>query len=133
MRVRADGSVVVLGTRGTTDFDLETVSYDATGGFEWARRLGGEGVDLAGALTVDDGGLAYVTGVNGLEWPENDAVTASYDRAGNLRWRTRANIEGQIERPAGIAVLGDGTLAVTGDYFDPERLEDVFTLRYRQP
>jgi hypothetical protein len=132
MRVRADGSVVVFGTGGTTQLELATVSYDGTGQLEWARRFG-SGNDMAGALAIDDAGRAYVTGERGVGMPDNDALTASYDRDGRLRWRSRTHGSSLAELPVGIAVLDDGTVTVTGDRFDPDRLEDVFTLRYRQP
>ena len=133
MHVRADGSVVVLGTGGASNADFATLSYSPAGELEWARSLDSGGTDLAAAIAVDEAGRAYVTGVAAIGQPDDDALTASYDREGHLRWQARTDVGSQSERPGGIALLDDGTVIVSGDYFDPDRLEDVFTLRYRQP
>jgi hypothetical protein len=133
MQVRPDDSVVVLGTTGGSDPDFITMSYGPDGHSEWTRTYDSGSVDLASALAVDADGNAFITGVASIGMSGNDAFTASYDRTGEVRWRSRQDVDSQSERPVGIAVLPDSTVAVAGDYFDPSQLEDVFTMRYRQP
>ncbi len=72
------GNVYITGIlQGTVDFDpgpgtftlasagsqdIYVCKLDATGNFVWAKRIGGAGVDIGQAITVDGAGNVFVTG-----------------------------------------------------------------------
>src|SRR4051812_39578010 len=44
------------------DYDIFIAKYDNTGMVVWAKRLGGEGVDMPTNIIRDNGGMIYFTG-----------------------------------------------------------------------
>ncbi|MGB3965743.1 MAG: hypothetical protein WBO45_03365 [Planctomycetota bacterium] len=141
---RADGSCYVAGAfAGTADFgsaaptmlaaagvrDGFVAHFLASGTLAWVQRLGGSGDDHVAAVAVDPAGGCAVTGhfhasatfgpapavTTLLSAGLADLFVASYQESGALRWATRAGGPGQ-DSGLGLAVLADGSCAVTGGF-----------------
>jgi len=161
--VAVDGSGNVYATgyfHSTADFDPDPVDtfnlvaagsadgfvlkLDATGGFLWADRLGGNtGFDEGIGVAVDGSGNVYATGyfqgtvdfdpgtgVSELTSAGTDDVfVVKLDTAGGLVWADR--LGGTLsDRGAGVAVDGSGNVYATGRFmgtadFDPDPVDTV--------
>ncbi len=143
----ANGNVYVTGNfSDTADFnpggsggrltavksaDVFLAKYDASGGFLWAKAMGGKGADGAYGVAVDGSGNVYLTGFMQSDTADfnpggsggrltsagsYDAFLAKYDADGNYLWAKSmggsANDEGK-----GLAVDRGGNAYVTG-YFN---------------
>jgi len=119
--VSPDGSKVFvtgMSVGSGTDFDYETVAYDAaTGKLLWASRYDGpgNGADQATALGVDpDGSKVFVTGYSTGAGSGYDYATIAYDAAtGNELWVKRYDVHGDYSLALGISPDGS-RLFVTG-------------------
>jgi len=84
------GNVYLTGkSRGANgDDDWATIKYNADGAEQWVDRYNGPANDddYATALTIDDSGNVFVTGVSyGLD-SYRDYATIKYDSAGTRQW-----------------------------------------------
>jgi len=95
---------------------------DSSGGIAWTSYLGGEGGDLANALTVDHEGNILVAGStwsNGFRGADDaasggsDVFVAKVSPTGSLLWATRFGGSGD-DRGWGIATNSTGDVFVTG-------------------
>ncbi len=83
----------------------------------WVRRYNGpgNGVDKAYALTVDNSGNIYVTGLSAGSGTGKDYLTIKYNAQGNQLWVARYNGPGNVDDEAyAIAVDNLGNVYVTG-------------------
>jgi hypothetical protein len=117
------GGVYVIGeaTRPVTGRDLLTMRYDAAGTLLWARTYDGgtNGSDFSNTMAVHPAGGVVITGVSPGADTDDDAVTISYDAAGNELWAQR--YDGAAHRDdyaIGVAVSAQGAVAVTGSSED---------------
>ncbi len=82
------GNVYVTGQSMGMDsgYDYATIKYDTNGNQLWVSRYDGpnSGHDEANAITVDDLGNIYVTGIS-----EGDYMTVKYDSNGSEQWVVR--------------------------------------------
>ncbi|MBD2705868.1 hypothetical protein IC229_35045 [Spirosoma sp. BT702] len=138
---------------GTADFDPGPASYpltsvggqydifisklDASGGFQWAKVMGGSQDDFGTSVTVDGSGSVYTTGnfadiadfdpgpgeINLTSAGNADLFLSKLDATGNLVW---AKSLGGVGEDAGLSVTvdGSGNVYMTGDFrgtvdFDP--------------
>jgi hypothetical protein len=89
----ASGNIYVSGRSpaASTGDDYATVRYDSLGTEQWVRRLSGTGScgGLPTAITLDQDGNAYVSGVNSINSWISEYVTAKYDSAGTEQWNNR--------------------------------------------
>ena len=56
------GSLAPITTTGTHDYDIFVAKYSATGVETWAKRYGGNSIDIGRKITVDAAGFVYLTG-----------------------------------------------------------------------
>ena len=82
------------------EYDVFVAKMDADGNWQWATKAGGSDMDYGSAITIDDAGNTYVTGLfqetssfgsysitsNG----EYDIFVAKMDASGNWQWATKA-------------------------------------------
>jgi len=132
------GGAGTLTTAGSNDAFL--AKYDASGGFLWAKNIGGNSVEWSYDVAVDGSDNVYVTGysvsatvdfdpggsggvVNAAGTAE-DVFLAKYDAGGNYLWaKSMGGDEGDVGRS--VAVDGRGNVYVTGKFssataeFDP--------------
>jgi PKD repeat protein len=122
----AFGGTANLVANGT--IDMAVAKYDGTNGNHlWSKRFGGEYDDAASAVAVDGSGNVYLTGYfrgtadfggGPLSVPfttDLDVFIAKLDPGGNHLWSKNFTNDGN-ERGYGIAVDGNGNVAITG-YF----------------
>ena len=93
--------------------DYLTVKYNTSGVRQWQKRYNGPGSgdDKPRAISVDDGGNVYVTGISDA-YPgyaiDNDVATVKYSSQGSLLWTAR--YDGNIVREdAGNAIKVDAS------------------------
>lgn len=172
--VDADGNIYITGRfQGTVDFDPSSstanlsssagtwdifiAKYNASGAYQWAKRMGGSYDDLGYSLSLDGSGNIYVTGffqyiadfdpssstANLASAGNWEIFIAKYDPLGNYLW---ANSMGGASHDIGysLSVDGSGNVYVTGIFagtvdFDPSSatanltsagLYDVFIAKY---
>ena len=136
--VSPDGSkVFVTGQAGGSDYDWETVAYDAATGTQlWAKRYDGpaHSPEGANALGVSpDGSKLFVTGPSAGSGSDFDYATVAYDAAtGTQLWVTRYNGPANFEDSAkALGVSPDGSsLFVTGSSFGSGSRSDYATVAY---
>jgi hypothetical protein len=67
-------------------YDAVVASFDAGGGFRWAKTVGGAGTDWSGGIAVGDDGRIYASGTWGRDGTgsddESDFFVASFDADG---------------------------------------------------
>jgi hypothetical protein len=121
--IQLDG--VMLTAQG--DVDAFVGATDVTGGWTWARRIGGDGPDLARGIAVDPAGATYVFGhFEGNLVPEpgegepvdavgaSDLVLSKYDIDGGLSWRRVWG--GAGEEQARDLIFVDGAVVGVGEF-----------------
>jgi len=116
------GNVYITGeSYGTTDYDMATVKYNASGVQQWAMRYNGpaNGADGASAIAVDDFGNVYVTGYSDGDvnpvFRQDDYVTIKYNAAGVGQWAKRYDGPSNFhDVPHAIGVDTAGYVYVTG-------------------
>jgi hypothetical protein len=112
-------------TSSSSNPDIFTAKYDASGNVLWAKQAGGSSGDFGRNISLDANGNTYVTGefegtatFGSTTFTSSGAVdifVVKYDASGNALWAKRAG--GKLEeRASGIAVDGSGNAYVTG-YF----------------
>ncbi len=122
------GTVTALTTDGAGDLylggyfgagsgsDYMVLKFSNAGALRWTRRYDGpaQGVDIAAALAVDDGGTAWITGFsvgsNGLY----GYLTLRYSSDGTLLWERRYDPAGGPGLATALALDGRGNVVVTG-------------------
>ena len=140
--VDAHGATYVTGTsRGHGYYDILTVKYAADGRERWTARFSGGKDDSARAAALDPAGHLYVTGTShGGPRRWLDYVTISYDlETGEVQWS--AHYDGQsghgppktaLDRPAAIALDGNGNVYVTGASRGEKSGYDYATVKYNR-
>lgn len=84
---------------------------------QWAGSYNSptNGSDDPVAMTVDNSGNIYVTGVSSTSTTANDFITIKYNSEGIQQWASRYhNPDGQDDNVRGIAVDASGNVYVTG-------------------
>jgi uncharacterized delta-60 repeat protein len=133
------GNVYVTGDINSleTQIDYATVKYNSAGDELWAARYTGPeyGLDQANALTLDNSGNVYVTGVSYYsETQYCDYVTIKYNSAGVEQWVARYNGTGDDADVANaIALDNAGNVYVTGSSFGSGTGYDYATIMYSAP
>jgi len=97
--------------------DVFAAALSSDGVLRWNTFLGSSDSDLGGAITVDDSGAVYVSGVSGDTWgspvsPHSggmDGFVAELDNSGVYQWHTFMGGAGDDDA-GGIAVGGDKTV-----------------------
>jgi len=136
LAVDGDGNVYVTGwsTGLTTDLDYTTIKYASNGDTLWIRHYdgGGNGIDQAFALAVDDSGAVYVTGQSIDSGGTNyDYATIKYSPNGDSVWVRRYNGPGNgFDRAIAIGVDGNGNVYVTGWSIGSGTSYDYATIKY---
>lgn len=147
--IEVDGSQNVYVTgwfEGTSDFDPGTGTHNITsnglddvylmklnssGGFEWARAIGGSLIDLAYDIQVAHDDFVYVTGYfagiadfNGGPATKNDTAFGSkdcfavkYDKYGNYIWNTHVGGTGDHAYAKSIRVSAGNEVYMSGEFY----------------
>src|SRR5258706_6982701 len=118
MTVDKSGNVIVTGksSNGLND-DYATVAYSGGGTALWTNRYNGpgNGTDKPQAITVDDGGNVFVTGLSVGTSSSYDYATIKSSNTGMPLWTNRYNGKAnQEDWPYSIAVDRTGNVFVTG-------------------
>jgi hypothetical protein len=127
--IACDASGIYVTGRSNSGFT--TIKYDFDGDEQWVKTYtGGVGSDAAAALILDAAGNVYVTGPSDGSGTNADYATIKYDAAGNELWVRRYDGPESVfaqdyDRPAAIAVDGNGNVFVTGNSSD-----DFGTVKY---
>ncbi|MDQ3123834.1 MAG: SBBP repeat-containing protein, partial [bacterium] len=90
----ASGNVYVAGQTASSGFtagveDLVLQKYDSSGVEQWTKTWGGDGSDIANAVTTDTSGNVYVAGRTnsiGFMVGSDDLVLQKYDSSGVEQW-----------------------------------------------
>ncbi len=125
---------------GSTDAFVSKL--DASGGFIWAKSIGGKGVDAGYSLTVDGDDKVYVGGwfndtidmdpglavkkvapwgyscCNGAFYPSRDVFVLKLDVNGDYEWHFAIQSEEGSEQLHSINMDPDNNLYVTGSFGD---------------
>jgi hypothetical protein len=113
--------------------DYLTIKHYPNGDTAWARTYNGQAdsSDYAAAITTDDSGNVYITGVSygsGTGW---DYGTLKYYPNGDTAWVRRYNGPGNgLDQPTAIAVDLFGKTYVTGYSEAGDAYQDYATVRY---
>ncbi len=148
MTTDSSGNVYTTGTfYSTVDFDpgagtAELVSggnvdvfifkLNSSGGFVWAKRVGGTGNDQVYSIDSDTSGNIYVTGhfqntvdfdpgagtTNLVSGGGDDIFVLKLDSSGNFVWAKQMGGAG-TDRVASVAVDSSGNVYTTGLFYDP--------------
>lgn len=124
------GNVYVTGTIGSVGSEVNyvTIKYNSTGAQQWDAQYGGPGswYAEAKALTIDDSGNVYVTGMSA-----SDYATVKYSAAGVQQWAVRYNGPGNRDDFANaIAVDTSGNVYITGENVGSGTSSDYATIKY---
>ncbi len=135
MAVDHMGNIYVTGTSAGTEtyFDYLTVKYYPDGETAWVRRYNGPGndMDAARAITADDSGNVYVTGVSYGNGTLSDYTTIKYLPNGDTAWVRRydgppSHNDGALD----IAVDDSGNVYLTGYSSGLGTGRDYATIKY---
>jgi hypothetical protein len=141
--VDGTGNVIVAGQFSGTTTGLESpainptsngssdgivIKYNASGGSQWAQRIGGSSVDYLRAVAVDGSGNVVVVGTfagttTGLSSPASnvtsggyyDAVVVKYNASGESQWAQRFGGSGG-DHLNSVAVDGSGNVLAVGRF-----------------
>jgi len=110
-------------TAYTSGGDAFAAKLTSAGALTWNTFMGGAGLDIGRAMTVDSSGNVCVTGDSDADWgnpvrdhdlgANQDAFAARLDSAGGLTWNTFLGGAG-ADQGWGIAMDGIGHFYVTG-------------------
>jgi len=119
MAIDSIGNIYVTGysTGVGTYTDFTTIKYDSNGNELWVRTYNGPAnyFDSPAALTLDNNGNVYVTGICGAVNDNIDYATIKYDSNGNQLWIKTYNGPGNGEDKAHALVVDQaGNVYVTG-------------------
>jgi hypothetical protein len=81
-------------------YDLFAARYDASGNAMWAKTAGGEGIEFAYGIAVNDSGQIYVAGLSESAAPVFDSVSVTCGGLGDMVLAKTGTI-----KPAGIEQL----------------------------
>jgi hypothetical protein len=103
---------------GTDHFDAFVGKYDSDGVLQWVRQLGTSQQDSCQAVSADELGNVYITGVTygaleGTNAGGDDAFVAKYDSGGNLQWIRQCGSP-FTDWGTGVATDGLGSVYVSG-------------------
>ncbi len=113
--------------------DFVILKYNGTGEREWSVRIDGRGGmdDKANALTVDDAGNCYVTGVSGDPSGDYDYLTVKINGQGVEQWRARYIGPGNdYDTPLAIAVDVQHNVYVSGVSTGSQGVYEFATIKY---
>jgi hypothetical protein len=120
----ADYGGGLLGNRGGSDMFLAKYA-GASGGYLWAKTIGGTGYDSGTSVAVDSGANVYVTGYFDLSVDfgggalssagGRDAFLVKYSSAGAHLWSKRFGSTGQ-DSGSSVAVDSSGNVFVAGTF-----------------
>jgi len=98
-----------------TERDYTVIKYDSTGNEKWVARYDlNNGTDVVRAMTIDDLGNVYVTGISG-PLLNNTLTTIKYNSNGDTVWvRGHIGPGGFINYGSAITVDDSGSVYVTG-------------------
>ncbi|MFI9644027.1 alpha/beta hydrolase-fold protein [Micromonospora sp. NPDC051925] len=133
--VAGGSSAGMPGTTALGGTDGWLARFTPDGKQRWITSAGGAGDDLLGGVTLTSTGAVVATGSTGGEATAGgtDALTVSYAKNGQQRWRTVTGGRG-ADAGADVVALPDGAVAVVG--FTGSALgvpvggADVLTLRF---
>ena len=127
MSTSADYGGGLLSNRGGTDIFLAKYA-GASGGYLWAKMIGGTGYDSGTSVAVDGGGNVYLTGyfdvsASGVDFGggpllsagARDVFLVKYSAAGAHVWSKRFGSTGQ-DSGSSVAVDASGNVFVTGTF-----------------
>ncbi len=124
-----DGSGGNLTSAGGNDAFL--VKYDANGGYQWAKSMGGVGSDAGYGVAIEDNGNIYVTGYftapganfnpggsggNLTSAGDYDAFIAKYNASGTYLWAKSMGGAGNDIGYGIAAVDGSGDVYMIGNF-----------------
>jgi hypothetical protein len=87
-----DGGFIVLGYSNSysASYDLLLIKFSSSGSREWARTLGGTGVEVVGygnrVQQTQNGGFVVIATTNSFGAGDNDILVATYTSTGTLSW-----------------------------------------------
>ncbi len=141
-----DGNIFVTGNfMGTATFGATTLTsagdkdvfiakLDAGGGWLWAKRAGGPGLDWGKDITADGAGNCIVTGhFSEAAWfgpdslassGDSDIFAAKLDAAGNWLWARRAGGT-NTDNGNGLVTEPGGNIFLTGAFYGPASFGDI--------
>ncbi|MBF0353604.1 MAG: SBBP repeat-containing protein, partial [SAR324 cluster bacterium] len=126
--VDKDGNVYLAGLTSSSldgqtyiggSYDATVIKYNSLGVKQWTKLVGTDQYDIATAITVDNNGNIYITGITTGTFPgktnigANESFLAKLDSSGNLiftqEWGQYADDGGR-----GIAVDNSGNIYIAG-------------------
>ena len=129
------GNVYVTGYNydNGTDRDYITIKYHPNGDTAWVRRYDGpaNSLDVPYAITVDNSGNVYVTGLSHGIGIHQDYATVKYYPNGDTAWVRRYDGPANLyDLSKAIAVDGSGNVYVTGQSRSDGTHDDYATIKY---
>lgn len=135
------------------EWDIFLAKFDRDGRHVWSKRFGGEGIDNAGGLALDEDGNVYLTG--SFESPtinfgggdlgnagHSDIFLAKFDRDGRHQWSKAFGARG-ADWVVDVAVDHEGNAYVTGHFsssalsfgggeLQNRGVEDIFVAKFNR-
>ncbi|MFC1502698.1 hypothetical protein ACFL6A_04740, partial [bacterium] len=112
------GNPVVTGSRYDliNGFDMVTVKYDTAGNEIWTAAYTGpvDGSDAGYAMSLDDHGNTYVTGLSQISGTDYDCMTSKIDSLGNIVWTELYNGPGGDHDAAYELTVHNTLITITG-------------------
>lgn len=120
------------GTQTGRGYDFTTIKYNSSGDEQWIAKYHNGLNDIATALTLDQFGNIYVTGMSDGNGTHFDYATVKYDSSGNQKWAIRYNYSNEYDDEASdIAIDNQNNVYVTGNSYIWGRYT-VATIKYTQ-
>ncbi len=117
-----------------TEFDFAVIKYNSSGMQDWVSRFNGSGnnTDILSAMTIDNQGNVYVTGITYTFADSYDYATIKYNSSGAQQWASFYNgTGGGIDNSQAIITDGSGNVYVTGySYGGSGTSYDFATIKY---
>lgn len=136
--IDASGNVYVTGYSAgpSSNYDIVTIKYDASGAQQWATRFNGtaNGFDEGYDIAVDGSGNVYVTGGTSSTTSNANYITIKYNAAGVQQWATtysNTNNSTTSEVAYALTLDASGNVYVTGtSYANTTNDHDIATVKY---
>jgi hypothetical protein len=149
-------SPFILGTNtlaNSGSCDAFIVKYDTDGNLIWAKKAGGNGIDLGNGISTDPSGNIYLTGQYSSSSfsfgnhtlsnsGSSDVFSVKYSPGGNDMWAVKGS-GSKMDHSWDISVLGYKGFAITGAFMSPsmtfgstvvnnsqQNTFDIFVVRY---